>query len=242
MPAPKLLLAPAALPPGLRVYAIGDVHGCAMRLAALHAAIAADWAAWPAARAAVVHLGDYVDRGPDSPGVLARIAAPPPVAGAESVALRGNHEAMMLDALAPGATPAAREHWLRNGGRTTLRDFGGTVPDAVLAQLRALPLFWQAGGYRFVHAGVDPCRGWAAQREQDLLWMREPFLSWPAALDAVYVHGHTPAAEPEVCGHRIGIDTGAVGGGALTALVLEGDGLRFLQALPGTPATSPSCA
>jgi serine/threonine protein phosphatase 1 len=60
--------------------------------------------------------------------------------------------------------------------------------------------------------------------------MREPFLSWPAALEAVYVHGHTPAPEPGVCGHRIGIDTGAVAGGALTALVLEGDGLRFLTA------------
>lgn len=230
MPAPDLQLAPATLPPGLRVYAVGDVHGCARRLAALHAAIAADWAAWPAGRAAVVHLGDYVDRGPDSPGVLARIAAPPPIAGAESVALRGNHEAMMLDALRPGARPAAREHWISNGGRTTLRAFGGTVPEAVLAQVAALPLSWEAGGYRFVHAGVDPRKPWSEQREADLLWVREPFLSWPEALDAVYVHGHTPAPEPGICGHRIGVDTGAVGGGPLTAVVLEGGGLRFLQA------------
>ena len=230
MSAPALDLAPASLPPGLRVYAIGDVHGCARRLAMLHAAIAADWAAAPAGRAAVVHLGDYVDRGPDSPGVLARIAGPPPIAGAESVALRGNHEAMMLAALAPGASEAVREHWMMNGGRTTLRAFGGTVPDEVLAQLAALPLSWQAGGYRFVHAGIDPRRPWAEQQEEDLLWVREPFLSWPEALEAVFVHGHTPRPEPEVCGHRIGIDTGAVGGGALTALVLEGGGLRFLAA------------
>jgi serine/threonine protein phosphatase 1 len=225
---PRLQAAPGRLPPGLRVYAIGDVHGRDDLLARLHAAIAADWAAAPAARAAVVHLGDYVDRGPDSPGVLRRIAGPSPIPGAESVMLRGNHEAMMLAALAPGASPNAQVHWQFNGGRATLAAYRGPVPDRDLELLRGLALSWRAGDYLFVHAGIDPRKPLEAQAEDDLIWIREPFLSWPGPLEAVVVHGHTPEPEPVVRPHRIGIDTGAVGGGALTCLVLEEDGLRFL--------------
>ncbi|MCI0754473.1 metallophosphoesterase family protein [Teichococcus vastitatis] len=225
------MLSPGRLPPGLRVYAIGDVHGCAARLTALHAAIAADWAVLPGERCAVVHLGDYIDRGPDSAAVLNRLLQPPPVAGAESVLLRGNHEAMMLEALAAGRGTAAEDLWLANGGRATLRSYGRAgPPPAHLALMQGTGLFWQAGSYLFVHAGLDPRRPLAAQREQDLLWIREPFLSWPDPLEQVVVHGHTPSRAPEVRRHRIGIDTGAVGGGPLTGLVLEADTLRFLSA------------
>jgi serine/threonine protein phosphatase 1 len=220
--------APGHLPDGLRVYAIGDVHGCAEHLAQLHALIAADWAAAPAQEAAVVHLGDYVDRGPDSPGVLRRVAGPPPIPGAASIALYGNHEAMMLDALAPEASPDAQFHWQANGGRATMLAYEGTVPEADMQILRDLRLFWQAGDYLFVHAGIDPRKPLAAQTEHDMIWIREPFLSWPGPLEAVVVHGHTPVSAPVVRASRIGIDTGAVGGGPLTCLVLEGDGLRFL--------------
>jgi serine/threonine protein phosphatase 1 len=225
----SLQAAPGRLPPGLRVYAIGDVHGRDDLLARLHAAIAADWAAAPAERAAVVHLGDYVDRGPDSPGVVRRIAGPPPIPGAESVLLRGNHEVMMLDAIAPDASPEMQFLWQANGGRATLAAYRGPVPEQDRQVLRNLSLSWRAGDYLFVHAGINPRKPLEAQSEKDLLWMREPFLSWPDKLEAVVVHGHTPAPEPEVLPHRIGIDTGAVGGGALTCLVLEGDGLRFLS-------------
>jgi serine/threonine protein phosphatase 1 len=225
------MLAPGSLPPGLRVYAIGDVHGCAARLAALHAAIAADWDLLPAGRCAVVHLGDYVDRGPDSAGVLKRLMQPPPLPDAETVLLRGNHEVMMLDALAAGPGTAAEDLWLSNGGRATLRSYGPAgPPEAHLALLRATTLSWQAGDYLFVHAGIDPRRPFSLQREQDLLWIREPFLSWPHPLERVVVHGHTPSRAPELRRHRIGIDTGAVAGGPLTALVLEADMLRFLSA------------
>jgi serine/threonine protein phosphatase 1 len=226
---PSLQAAPGRLPPGLRVYAIGDVHGRDDLLARLHAAIAADWAAAPAERAAVVHLGDYVDRGPDSPGVVRRIAGPPPIAGAEWVLLRGNHEVMMLDAIAPDAPPEMQFLWQANGGRATLAAYRGPVPERDRQILRGLALSWRAGDYLFVHAGINPRKPLEAQSEKDLLWMREPFLSWPDKLEAVVVHGHTPAPEPEVLQHRIGIDTGAAGGGALTCLVLEGDGLRFLS-------------
>lgn len=229
-PSPPFQAAPGRLPPGLRVYAIGDVHGRDDLLARLHAAIATDWAAAPAARAAVVHLGDYVDRGPDSPGVLRRIAGPPPIPGAESITLRGNHEALMLDALAPDAPAEARFLWQVNGGQATLNAYGGHVPERDREILRGLALSWRAGDYLFVHAGIDPRKPLEAQTETDLTWTREPFLSWPDPLGLVVVHGHTPAPKPEVRPHRIGIDTGAVGGGALTCVVLENGGLRFLSA------------
>ncbi|MDJ0386643.1 metallophosphoesterase [Roseomonas sp. E05] len=227
--------APGQLPSGLRVYAIGDVHGCAPRLGALHAAIAADWAARPAARCAVVHLGDYVDRGPGSAAVLERLCGPGPMPGAEMVLLRGNHEAMMMGSLAAGPGTAAEDLWLWNGGDATLasygaKDAGFTPPAAHRALLERTALTWQAGSYFFVHAGIDPRRPLEAQRSQDLLWIREPFLSWPRPLPMIVVHGHTPCRVPELRSNRIGIDTGAVAGGPLTCLVLEGKQLRFLHA------------
>jgi serine/threonine protein phosphatase 1 len=220
--------APGRLPAGLRVYAIGDVHGCAGRLATLHARIAADWAAEPAPQALVIHLGDYVDRGTDTPGVLRLVAGPPPIPGARSVVLRGNHEAMMLDALAPGASPATQALWQANGGRATMLSYGGTVPREDIALLEGMGLSCREGDYLFVHAGIDPREPLDIQDEHEMLWIREPFLSWPKRLGFVVVHGHTPAPAPEVRAHRIGIDTGAVGGGPLTCLVLQDDCLRFI--------------
>ncbi|MFC4167591.1 metallophosphoesterase family protein [Teichococcus aestuarii] len=226
--------APGRLPPGLRVYAIGDVHGCATKLARLHAMVAEDWARRPAERCALVHLGDYVDRGPDSAAVLDRLCGESPVPGAERVHLRGNHEAMMLDSLAAGPGTVAEDVWLWNGGDATLSSYGVCQGPPVLplrhrALLATMPLRWEAGDYLFVHAGIDPRRPLAAQRNQDLLWIREPFLSWPRPLPKVVVHGHTPCRAPELRPNRIGIDTGAVAGGPLTCLVLEAAQLRFLS-------------
>jgi serine/threonine protein phosphatase 1 len=227
------------LPPGLRVYAVGDVHGCADRLGALHAAIAADAAARRAEEVVLIHLGDYVDRGDDSAGVLQRLLGPPPVPGAEVVNLLGNHEVMMLDACDPRSPPGALPFWLENGGTETLASYQAgpeeaapweAIPREHLALLRRCQLNWSAGDYLFVHAGVRPGVPLARQDPFDLIWIREPFLSFEGDLPQVVVHGHTPAAAPAIRPHRIGIDTGACFGGDLTCLVLEGQRLRFLIA------------
>ena len=234
--------APGWLLPGARVYAIGDVHGCDGRLAALHRQVARDLARSPAERPLLVHLGDYVDRGPDSAGVVRRLAAGP-ISAIPTVCLRGNHEQMLLDALAHGG--GDREDWLRNGGGATLRSWGADPVQPIAAWaaamgpelpfLRALPLFHGLDGYVFVHAGLRPGLSMALQMEADMLWIREGFLEWngpllPESPGTAAVHGHTPARRPEVRRNRIGVDTGAVAGGALTCAVLEGDAVRFLTA------------
>lgn len=228
-------LAPAALPGGLRIYAVGDVHGCEHRLGVLHQAIARDAAARPAARVVLVHIGDYVDRGPDSAGVIQRLMGASPVPGATMVNLRGNHEALLLAGQGPGATTDARWLWLANGGRAALDSYGiarddGAIPEAHRAFIAGLPLTWRAGGYFFAHAGVRPGVALEAQDDHDLIWIREPFLSATADFGAVVVHGHTPRDAPEIRANRINIDTGAVYGGPLTCLVLEANRLGFFDA------------
>jgi serine/threonine protein phosphatase 1 len=232
-------LSPGWLPEGLRVYAVGDPHGCVERLVHLHDAIAAHAEASAPARVLIVHLGDYVDRGPDSAGVLELLQAPPPVRGAAVVNLIGNHEQMMLAALDPRAEREVLGFWLDNGGAATLESYGAdprdtrswdAVPREDLDYLGTLRPSLELGGYFFAHAGVRPEVPLDQQDLMDLAWIREPFLSWRKPLPAVVVHGHTPAQEPEVLQHRIGIDTGAVFGGPLTCAVLEEDRLGFLFA------------
>jgi serine/threonine protein phosphatase 1 len=234
-------LAPARLPPHQRIYAVGDVHGCAARLDDLHGVIADDLRDRPVAHALVIHLGDYIDRGDDSAGVIERLIGPFPChTGAPPlvVNLMGNHEDMLLSAIR--GDRAAMANWLRNGGATTLASWGvneadGTggwqraIPPTHLGFLRALGVIHRVGGYVFVHAGLRPGIRLAAQSRRDLMWIREPFLSFTGALPGVVVHGHTPEAEPVVRDNRIGVDTGAVMGGALTCAVLEGDRIGFLQ-------------
>ncbi len=235
----ELSLAPATLRQGLRVYAIGDVHGCLDRLVALHWAITADLATYPVSESVLVHLGDYVDRGTDSAGVIWLLTGTvaPPVT--RRVDLQGNHEVMMMAALA-GDTRAA-ESWLENGGGTTLESYhippaaapsawGGLVPLAHRQWLKTRQLTHQEGGYLFVHAGIRPGRKIYRQSPDDLLWIREPFLSSKDKHPLVVVHGHTPVTVPVIRPNRIGIDTGAVLGGVLTCLVLEADHMRFLKA------------
>lgn len=229
--------APASLPPGERLYAIGDLHGCAGRLAALHARIAEDLEARPVARATLLHLGDYIDKGDDSAGVLAflaQAAAPP---GLQAVCLTGNHEAALLAAL-EGA-PGDVADWLWCGGRATLASYGldpaagpagwaGGIPAAHLDFLRGLRRSHRAGGYFFVHAGVRPGVALDDQAPEDLIRIRQPFLSSEARHGAVVVHGHTARAEPEVRHNRINLDTAAWSGGPLTCGVFEADRLGFL--------------
>jgi len=234
-----LVPAPATLPPGQRVYAVGDVHGCLDRLVTMHELIAEDLAKRPTEHAVLVHVGDLVDRGPDSAQVVEWLLAGPPVPVQGFVNLMGNHEQMMLAAVATTEEGAA-DLWMRNGGADSLHSWGvpriaqqkewaGRIPIPHLMFLRDLALHHQIGPYLFVHAGLRPGVPLAQQTRQDLLWIREPFLSSKQDHGAVVVHGHTPRREPTVRPNRIGIDTGAVIGGALTCVVLESDRLGFLH-------------
>lgn len=234
-----LVSAPATLPPDQRVYAVGDVHGCLERLVALHELIAEDLAARPVAEATLIHLGDYVDRGPESAQVIEWLISSPPVPASRVVNLMGNHEHLMLSALASGESEAA-EVWLANGGADSLmswgiqrslpqRDWAGRIPRAHLLFVRDLATHVQIGPYLFVHAGIRPGVPLEQQTRHDMLWIREPFLSSKQDHGAVVVHGHTPRQEPTVRPNRIGIDTGAVMGGVLTCVVLETDQLGFLS-------------
>lgn len=236
-------LADARTPLGMRLYAIGDVHGCRDALAGLHRAIGADLAARPPADWRIVHLGDYVDRGADSRGVvdflLARTAEDQRV-----LCLRGNHDEMFAAGL--GSDGRARDLWLMNGGGETLESYGVSltgfldaaragrtgcdeVPRSHRAFLDGLALSAQFGDYYFVHAGIDPTRPLDAQEAQDQLWIREPFLTSRQPFGAVIVHGHTPVRRVAVRHNRIGIDTGAVFGGPLTCLVLEDESKGLLS-------------
>ncbi len=233
------------LAPGRRVYAVGDVHGHRDKLAAIHARIRADLVARPVAEPLLVHLGDLIDRGPDSAGCLALLASGPPLRGVPTVTLMGNHEWMMLEALTSGGFEQA-DRWLDNGGAETLASWGlkstsrpkewlAAIPPRHLVFLRDLATHHVVDDYLFVHAGVRPGVPLAAQRTSDLLWIRDSFLRWdgimlPEAPRRMVVHGHTPAPEPELRGNRIGLDTGAGKGRALTCAVLQDAEIRLFQA------------
>jgi serine/threonine protein phosphatase 1 len=238
----------AAMPNGeaadaARVYAVGDVHG---RLDLLRAAVDMIDAHVGRRRFRLIFLGDYVDRGPDSRGVvecLIDLQARWPV-----VCLKGNHEALMVQAItSPGAGRLGR--WLDNGGDETLRSYGldPAVLDPESGFAQAIPrkhIRWLAGlanttgdGHRiFVHAGLLPGTPIDRQKESTLLWIRERFLEAPASgFDAHVVHGHTPLwagkpdpAEPELLDHRTNIDTAAFATGVLTVAVFD-------PAKPGGP-------
>lgn len=247
----------ARAPQGLRLYAIGDVHGCADLLRAVHDRIDADLAHRPAGDHRIIHVGDYIDRGPDSRGAveaaLARLDA------GRCECLRGNHEQFLIDVL--DEAPRALELWLNNGGVETLASYGvelppiigaSAYPGAALAQrlrqalpdphlrfFRALPHLVRFGDYAFVHAGIQPGKPLDRQREHDMIWIREPFLTDAHEHEAVIVHGHTPTRHVEIRSNRIGIDTGAVFGGDLACLVLEDDRRALLTDRGLTPLSIP---
>lgn len=235
----EFLQSPGSLPAGQRVYAIGDVHGCDDKLADIHRQITADLRARPCKAPLLVHLGDYVDRGPDSRGVLVRLMAGDPIRGVPTINLIGNHEQTMLDALS--GQGAAMTDWMISGGREALASWGGDadaprsewaahVPDDHVRFMRELALSHQVGGYFFVHAGIRPGVPLAEQAKQDMLSIRQSFLYSEADLGVVVVHGHTPREAPVIRPNRIGIDTGAVFGGWLTCAILEEDRVGFLYA------------
>jgi len=241
-PAPR-----ASLPESVRVYAVGDVHGRSDLLDGVLAGIDRHRRDSPPARCIEVYLGDYVDRGPDSPGVLDRMAASLEAQEPDRtvVALWGNHEEMMCSAL---KDPARLPLWAHNGGFETLMSYGVSVttrvgpdeaarlmdefrqalPAAHKRFLLALTDSFACGGYFFAHAGVRPGVPLEAQDREDLLWIREEFTGSSEDFGAVVVHGHTPAVDVEVRPNRINIDTGAYLTNRLTCLVLEGDRVEVI--------------
>jgi len=233
----------ARVPHGIRIYAIGDIHGRADLLDQVFGRIDADLAGAPVRRAIHVLLGDYIDRGPSSREVLDRLIARGHTH--ETVFLKGNHETFVADFL---ANPALLEEWRRYGGLETLMSYGlapsmkgGAAEQASLAAAfeRALPAahreflatlnpYFLCGDFFFVHAGVRPRVPLAQQAEHDLLWIREDFLLHEENFEKIVVHGHTPVAQPDVRPNRINIDTGAYATGQLTCLTIEGDELLFI--------------
>lgn len=233
-PAPSKPL--SALPTGQRVYAVGDVHGRADLFAALSSAIEADNQQRGGTEGLVILLGDLVDRGPDSAGVL-RLArewqARRPLR-----ALMGNHEEMFLDAF---TKEDVLRHFLRHGGRETILSYpvdqevyaeatlaetqalmAQAVPAEDIAFMQSMEDLIQLGDYLFVHAGIRPGIPLEDQRSGDLRWIREPFVTASEDLGLTVVYGHTIYDKPELAASRIGIDTGAYASGRLTALGLEG--------------------
>jgi serine/threonine protein phosphatase 1 len=231
----EMITAPTRLPDGERIYAVGDVHGCLDLLEELHRLIVLDLAARPVSMPTIIHLGDYIDRGPDSAAVLERLLHPPAsLMGVRMVNLRGNHEAMLLAAL--DGDDYDEEIWLGNGGTAALAswkalssNWRSAIPAEHIELLRGLPHQHEQEGYLFVHAGIDPDLALGDQNQADLLWIRERFLHFDGELSHIVVHGHTPEADiPVVRKHRIGVDTGAVFGGPLSCVVLEKQLMHFI--------------
>jgi serine/threonine protein phosphatase 1 len=242
MPAP-MMTKHAEVPEGVRVYAIGDIHGRADLLDPLLERIDADAEAFPVARRIEVFVGDYVDRGPASPAVLDRLIARSRTH--EIVFLKGNHEAYFLEFL---KDPAVLSEWQRYGALETLVSYNLTpslnadareqarlsaalkraLPDSHRRFLANLKVSFTCGDFFFAHAGVRPGIPLARQREEDLLWIREDFLLSEADFTKIVVHGHTPVLKPEVHMNRINIDTGAYATNRLTCLVLDRDEMLFI--------------
>ncbi len=203
------------------IYAVGDIHGSLSKLQQLIARCEQHAAGRPMT---FVFLGDYVDRGPDSAGVIRTVIELQSSLGDRVIALKGNHEAIALGVI-DGTLPA--DYWLAQGGTATLRSYGvqsaRELPRDHVEWLRSLRLSHDDGRRFFVHAGIDPNKPRDAQDEHDLLWIREPFLFDRRDYGRLIVHGHTPlkTRAPDLRSNRLNLDTGAVFGGALTAAVFE---------------------
>lgn len=233
---------------GRLIYAIGDIHGRLDLLDRLLRQIAQDIAEInPTERPILIFLGDYVDRGPSSHGVIGRLLALGAAEALDVRTLKGNHEQAMLEFL---EDVAKGPEWISYGGAATLSAYGvqppaidaddeawadaqmkfaSRVPAEHLAFLRRLELSATYGDYVFVHAGVRPGVPLEDQRETDLLWIRDDFLSAPGPFEKIVVHGHTPREEAFMGRYRLGLDTGACMTGVLTAARLQDGDQTLLQ-------------
>ncbi|KFB10986.1 metallophosphoesterase [Nitratireductor basaltis] len=235
----------AAAPEGLRLYAIGDIHGRFDLMAEMHARImdeirrdrSEDWR--------IIYLGDYIDRGGQEAQVLdflAQITSEEP----RVQALAGNHDQGLLEFLSGNSLDNL---FVNNGGETTAASYGvalsadapreemqrtrqallEAMPQSHIAFMRALPLSFTYGDYFFCHAGVRPGVPLEAQDRHDLLWIRQEFLRHQGLFGKVIIHGHTPVRRADVCPNRVNLDTGAWRSGLLTAMMLEGKRKRLLE-------------
>jgi serine/threonine protein phosphatase 1 len=243
----------------MRSYAVGDIHGHLGKLMLIHDLIAADMARH--GPAPIIHVGDLVDRGPDSRGVVDYLMTGQ-AQGRDWIVLKGNHDRMFTGFLTSEGhhDPRLRTDlsWLhpRLGGGTTLESYGvpnpsdrpiapvyaeaiAAVPQGHRDFLTNLPTWHQRGDVVFVHAGIRPGIPMAQQIEDDLVWIRDPFLMDPVDHGVLIVHGHTVVDQPTHYGNRVNIDSGAAYGGPLSAIVLDGRDVFHLTAdgrVPLVPA------
>lgn len=222
-------------------YIIGDIHGQANKLAQLHGMIKArhEWK-HPHQKGRLVYLGDYIDRGPDSARTID--LAIKGIDSFESIYLKGNHEAMLMDVLTWQRSSDWR-FWMRAGGEPTLRSLGydifsdGFDIEALTSSLGELRIQWlmnletryQYDDFICVHAGLNPDAALSEQKEADMLWIRGKFLKSNHDFGIGVIHGHTPEDAPIIRANRIGIDTGAGMGGSLTALIIDKPWAKLIQ-------------
>jgi serine/threonine protein phosphatase 1 len=231
------LLRKARLPDGIRVYAIGDIHGRTDLLSLQLAQIEADESLHRCARSIIVFLGDYIDRGPDSRGTIDLLLACERMR--EVVFLKGNHETFIRRFL---DSPESLHDWRTLGGLETLMSYGlrpslsrshgdherlsqellVALPAQHLAFLDSLPSSFTCGDFLFVHAGIRPEIALRSQIEDDLLWIRDDFLHHSLPFEKFIVHGHTPVIAPDVRSNRVNVDTGAFATGRLSCIAIEG--------------------
>lgn len=231
---------------GKRLYAIGDIHGCADALGDLLGQIVDDHTSRAPRQSAIVCLGDLIDRGPDSRGVidmLRRFDVP----GLPVHVIAGNHEEMFLRGIK--GSPTVLPAWLRHGGDAFCQSYGldptsirgldvrtmrqriiRAIPQEDVAFLEAAVERVRFGDYLLVHAGINPELDLDEQESRDLRWIREPFLESNADFGCVVVHGHTISPEIVERPNRIGLDTGAYRTGVLTALCIEDADRHYLSA------------
>ena len=233
------------MPEGLRLYCIGDIHGRNDLLLEIHNKIKEDAASFPG-RIVVVYVGDFIDRGMFSREVI-EILKDNPFPDFECIYLRGNHEQTLLDFLQEASVGSS---WLSFGGQATLVSYGVAVtriltrreefveiqkslrenlPQSHLDFISKTRLSYAIGSYLFVHAGINPKYSLARQQPEDLMWIRDEFVSSSKNHEKIIVHGHTVTEEPELLPNRIGIDTGAYASGRLSCLVLQGEQQRIIQ-------------
>ncbi|MEM9277905.1 MAG: metallophosphoesterase family protein [Pseudomonadota bacterium] len=238
-----MIVGEAQIETGLRVYAIGDVHGCMDQLRHLTKLIDQDLLASPVSRHQLVFLGDHVDRGPANREVIEYLIELE-ASDRDCIFLLGNHDERILVFMEN--PDLVWDDVLRWGGARTLenyrivvrpgeshgslsRRFSDAVPKEHKRFLKSLKISHTVGDYFFCHAGVRPHVSLNAQADHDLIWIRQDFLMHEEPFEKVIVHGHTPVDEPELKTNRINVDTRCYSSSVLTAVVLEGKSQRFIQ-------------
>lgn len=221
------------LPPDVTIYAVGDIHGCLKPLEQVYRKIDLDSATCSSRDVVEIYLGDYVDRGPDSSGVVESLIGR--MRNRKVICIKGNHESL-LEQFALGEVNL--QDWLRYGGADTLRSYGATtqqissnsedlraiIPQHHLKFIANLDGSVKIGPYFFTHAGVRPGRSLSAQSPTDLMWIRDDFLNFEGDFGSIVVHGHTPVPMVEFRPNRISLDTGAYMTGNLSCVRFDASG------------------